>query len=99
MKTVKVEILDEEAIKALLKLEKDGLIKLVNNKQNSFGCFGKNRNFKFSQKDPKLFCLYLRNQISLRGCFVFKTTGRISFIFLNLPHHDRTSKDLKEGIL
>ncbi|WP_417589947.1 hypothetical protein [Owenweeksia hongkongensis] len=32
MKTVKVEILDEEAIKALLKLEKDGLIKLVNNK-------------------------------------------------------------------
>ena len=32
------------------------------------------------QKHPKLFCLYLSNQISLRGCFVFRTNGRISSI-------------------
>ena len=31
-------------------------------------------------KHPKLFCLYLSNQISLRGRFVFKTNGRISSI-------------------
>ena len=34
----------------------------------------------FFRKHPKLFCLYLSNQISLRGCFVFKTISRISSI-------------------
>ena len=34
----------------------------------------------FFLKRPKLFCLYLSNQISLRGRFVFKTNGRISSI-------------------
>ena len=40
----------------------------------------KNWNSEFFSKTPKLFCLYLSNQISLRGRFVFKTNGRISSI-------------------
>ena len=42
--------------------------------------FSESHNFNFPQKHPKLFCLYLSNQISLRGRFVFKTNGRISSI-------------------
>ena len=54
---------------------------LLSYKQNNFGSFwGKKCNSDFFQKDPKLFCLYLSNQILLRGCFVFKTNGRISSI-------------------
>ena len=34
----------------------------------------------YSLKHPKLFCLYLSNEMSLRGRFVFKTNGRISSI-------------------
>ena len=49
-------------------------------KQKSFGCFLKKFKVIFFQKHPKRFCLYLSNQISLRGRFVFKTNGRISSI-------------------
>ena len=42
--------------------------------------FEKQGNSQFFRKHPKLFCLYLSNQISLRDCFVFKTNGRISSI-------------------
>ena len=41
------------------------------------GVFWKNWNSDFFQKHPKPFCLYLVNQILLRGRFVFKTNGRI----------------------
>ena len=44
------------------------------------GVFKINQKFHFYQKHPKLFCLYLSNQISLKGRFVFKTNGRISSI-------------------
>ena len=53
---------------------------LLSYKQNSFGFFWKNWRSDFFQKHPKSFCLYLSNQISLRGCFVFKTNGRVSSI-------------------
>ena len=53
---------------------------LVSYKQNSFGCFLIKFKFWIFRKHPKLFCLYLSNQISLRGHFVFKTNGRISSI-------------------
>ena len=43
-------------------------------------CFRKIQKLNFFEKHPKLFCLYLSNQISLRGRFVFKTNGRISSI-------------------
>ena len=56
----------------------------------TFGCWiisklildvnGRNWNCDFSQKHPKLFCLYLSNQISLKGRFVFKTNSRITSI-------------------
>ena len=46
--------------------------------QNSFGCFLKKLKFWIFSKTPKMFCLYISNQISLRGRFVFKTNGRIS---------------------
>ena len=55
-------------------------IRLLRYKQNSFGCFLKKLHSEFSWKHPKLFCLYLSNQISLRCSFVFKTSGRISSI-------------------
>ena len=55
-------------------------IRLLRYKQNSFGCFQENTKCNFFKKHPKLFCLYLSNQISLRGRFVFKTNGRISSI-------------------
>ena len=42
------------------------------------GVFWKNGNSEFFWKHPKLFCLYLSNQITLRGRFVFKTNGRIT---------------------
>ena len=44
------------------------------------GVFWKNGNSEFFWKHPKLFCLYLSNQITLRSRFVFKTNGRISSI-------------------
>ena len=44
------------------------------------GVFWKKLNSEFFWKHPKLICLYLNNQISLRGRFVFKTNGRISSI-------------------
>ena len=53
---------------------------LLSYEQNSFGRFLKKLYSKFFWKHPKLFCLYLSNQISLRGRFVFKTNGRISSI-------------------
>ena len=53
-------------------------ILLLRYKQNNFGCSRKNYDFKVFKKHPKLFCLLLSNQISLRGHFVFKTNGRIS---------------------
>ena len=40
----------------------------------------------FFRKHPKLFCLYLSNHISHRGCFVVKTNGRISSITLYKDH-------------
>ena len=39
--------------------------------------FQKNIISEFLWKHPKLLCLYLSNQISLRDRFVFKTNGRI----------------------
>ena len=42
--------------------------------------------FKMFKKHPKMFYLYLSNQISLRGHFVFKTNGRISFITSDKDH-------------
>ena len=54
---------------------------LLSYKQNDFGCFSKALKFWiFYKNTPKLFCLYLSNQISLRGRFVFKTSSRISSI-------------------
>ena len=53
---------------------------LLRYKQNNFGCFWKKLKVRFFLKHPKLFCLYLGNQISLRGRFVFKTNSRISSI-------------------
>ena len=46
------------------------------------GVFRKNLTSEFLWKHPKLFCLYLSNQILLRGRFVFKTNGRISSMTL-----------------
>ena len=46
----------------------------------------KNQNLDFFKKHPKLFCLLLTNQISLRGRFVFKTNGRISSITSYINH-------------
>ena len=56
---------------------------LLSYKQNNFGCFFLNVKVWFFQKHPKLFCVYLSNQISLRGCFAFKTNRRISFMTSN----------------
>ena len=56
-------------------------IRLLSYKQNGFGYFLKNLRFWFFfLKHPKLFCLYLSNQILLKGHFVFKTNGRISSV-------------------
>ena len=44
------------------------------------GVFEKILNLNFFKKHPKLFSLYISNEISLRCRFVFKTNGRISFI-------------------
>ena len=44
------------------------------------GVFRTNWSSEFFLKHPKVFCLYLSNQISLRGRFVFKTNGMISSI-------------------
>ena len=44
------------------------------------GVFAKNRTSDFFLKHPKLFFLYLRNQISLKGSFVFKSNGKVSSI-------------------
>ena len=52
---------------------------LLRYKHKSFG-IRSDQNFKFFKKHPKLFYLYLSNEISLRCRFVFKTNGRISFI-------------------
>ena len=59
---------------------------LLSYKQNSFGCFQRNSEVIFFLKHPKLFCLYLSNQISLRGCFVFKTMEilRISIVWVKI---------------
>ena len=51
------------------------------------GVFWTNLNSEFFRKHPKLFCLYLSNQISLRGRFVFKTNGRISSITSYKDHY------------
>ena len=59
---------------------------LLRYKQNNFGCFRKKLKFYFFRKHPKLFCLYLSNQILLRGCFVFKTNGRTSSIISHKYH-------------
>ena len=40
----------------------------------------------FFKKHPKLFCLYISNQISLRGYFVFKTNKRISSMTSNIDY-------------
>ena len=53
---------------------------LLRYKQIVLGVFEKIQNFNIFKKHPKLFCLLLTNQISLRGRFVFKTNGRISSI-------------------
>ena len=44
------------------------------------GVFWTNWSSEYFQKHPKVFCIYLSNQISLRGRFVFKTNGMISSI-------------------
>ena len=55
--------------------------------QDSFGCFfWKKLHSEFVRKHPKLFCLYLSNQILLRGRFLFKTNGRISSITTHKDH-------------
>ena len=59
---------------------------LLRYKQTVLGVFKKNHYFNFFQKHPKLFCLYLSNQISLRGRFVFKTNDRISSITSDKDH-------------
>ena len=53
---------------------------LLSFEQISFGVFLKTFKFRFFQKHQKQLCLDLNNQISVRGCFVFKTNGRIFFI-------------------
>ena len=47
------------------------------------GVFKINQKLYFYQKHPKLFCLYLSNQISLKGHFVFKTNDKIPSITSN----------------
>ena len=44
------------------------------------GVFWTNWSSEFFQKHPKVFCIYLSNQISLRGRFVLKTNSMISSI-------------------
>ena len=46
----------------------------------------KNRASDLIRKHQKLFCLYLSNQISLTGRFVFKTNGKISSITSHKDH-------------
>ena len=48
--------------------------------RNSENKFRRNRKHVFLWIYPLLFCLYLSNQISLRGLFVFKMNGRVSTI-------------------
>ena len=50
------------------------------------GVFDRNRTSDLFWKHPKLFCLYLSNEISLRGRFVFKTNGRTSSIISHKDH-------------
>ena len=51
------------------------------------GVFEKNWNCDFPWKCPKLFCLYLSNQIPLSGRFVFKTNSMISSITSCKDHY------------
>ena len=44
------------------------------------------KNFKLFKKHPKLYFVYLSNQILLRGRFVLKTNGRMSSIIWNKDH-------------
>ena len=57
---------------------------VINKKVWAF--FWKNGNSEFFWKHPKLFCLYLSNQITLRGRFVFKTNCRISSFTSHKDH-------------
>ena len=50
------------------------------------GVFKEIQKVNFFEKHPKLFCLYLSNQILLRGRFVFKTNGRTSSIISHKDH-------------
>ena len=55
----------------------------------------KNSSPEFFWKHPKLFCLYISNQISLRGRFVFKRNVRISSITSFKDHCCSFSYELK----
>ena len=48
---------------------------LLRYKQTGFWFFGNKQIFNFFKQHRKLFCLYLSNQILLRGCFLSKRTA------------------------